>query len=673
MHINHKDNVLVDSEQYLHFQKAFPNNLILSWSIVFDNPKMIQYQKDLFMDYFSDLTEGLAAEDILFSQAKKLFEDGLKDINVKLQVFAEKMSETAPFRIHGIVQLVFHDDYLASFIGKSGLVIIRDKKLHYTLTNKPEETELIDQFSEILEWEVKINDTLVTAWFDLETYLDRDDVATILATSDAEDKPFLDTLEDVVTTRIANEEIRFISSITGESSFAVTQKKLRKRIDGPLKAVVDKLGWWERLQSHLLYWLIWVVSLLLLYGLFQSFYNANNDTFVGVNEWETIDINIQDIQRDISMFEKIDPSSDQKIKKYEEILTKLDILLENEKWIDDVNKYKMLLEEKYLEGFNIISANNDAFFSNPVYEFSQTELNTFWTPKQIFFTDSLMIAGEEWILLDAINSEQRWSLISAWIDQDINVCGFNLLRNGLYCDTNTWLFNIVQQGFQPVSTDDGTFPTDIVWIGRFWTSNMYLLTDDSVLNSWNIFITRYGNRLWSQETFGPWANYPIRFWEESDTRFVWSWFSSFAIDGTFLSWSRADRGLFQFWREPNSISTDLNYRKVPLNGWDTLNPYSEDVKVIAFEGFRYVYLFDRDNQTFTVYRSSPYKTNSAYTYDYSLEYLFRIQFGFDEFDIQDVFVREWENSRLYMLTDSGVHSLSLADNIDRFNRQLDSD
>jgi hypothetical protein len=41
---------------------------------------------------------------------------------------------------------------------------------------------------------------------------------------------------------------------------------------------------------------------------------------------------------------------------------------------------------------------------------------------------------------------------------------------------------------------------------------------------------------------------------------------------------------------------------------------------------RYVYLLDRENQTFTVYDSSPAKDADPFRRDYVLRYLFRFQF-----------------------------------------------
>jgi hypothetical protein len=62
-----------------------------------------------------------------------------------------------------------------------------------------------------------------------------------------------------------------------------------------------------------------------------------------------LEISIEDIQKDISTFKRIDPSSEQKIKKYNEIVAQLDLLEKNNKWTVDVKKLRGILEKDYLE------------------------------------------------------------------------------------------------------------------------------------------------------------------------------------------------------------------------------------------------------------------------------------------------------------------------------------
>lgn len=110
-----------------------------------------------------------------------------------------------------------------------------------------------------------------------------------------------------------------------------------------------------------------------------------------------------------------------------------------------------------------------------------------------------------------------------------------------------------------------------------------------------------------------------------------------------------NKQLIQLWRD--GANPALFARSVPLVGGDTIGDiYSDTVRVISSAESRYVYLFDVSNQTFTVYRSTPYKTNDANTTSYQLKYFFRIKMAMPDMKIIDTFVEEGEKSLLHILT-----------------------
>jgi hypothetical protein len=66
-------------------------------------------------------------------------------------------------------------------------------------------------------------------------------------------------------------------------------------------------------------------------------------------------------------------------------------------------------------------------------------------------------------------------------------------------------------------------------------------------------------------------------------------------------------------------------REIKLLGGDKKAlEYSNNVKVISSVNSKYVFLFDRENQTFTVYESRPAKSADAYSY--GLYYVFMFKF-----------------------------------------------
>jgi hypothetical protein len=58
-------------------------------------------------------------------------------------------------------------------------------------------------------------------------------------------------------------------------------------------------------------------------------------------------ITIQDIKRELSLFQRIDPSSDEKMTSYQKILSQLQLLEQNGKRPNDVAELKKILQAEY--------------------------------------------------------------------------------------------------------------------------------------------------------------------------------------------------------------------------------------------------------------------------------------------------------------------------------------
>lgn len=136
--------------------------------------------------------------------------------------------------------------------------------------------------------------------------------------------------------------------------------------------------------------------------------------------------------------------------------------------------------------------------------------------------------------------------------------------------------------------------------------------------------------------------------------------------------------MYQFWRSSN-VGTALDYREVPMLGGDKVSSrYSNSVKIIASASSPFVYLFDQENQTFTVYESSPTKTHENYKTNFKLYYMFRFKFDLSAKNnrIVDVTVPENTGDRpeLYLLSNEGVNKINLYDFIDSLknNKNLKS-
>lgn len=188
-----------------------------------------------------------------------------------------------------------------------------------------------------------------------------------------------------------------------------------------------------------------------------------------------------------------------------------------------------------------------------------------------------------------------------------------------------------------VSTNDTNgFPDTLQNIGVYGKANLYLFQGNNSSLS-GVFVTRYRNTVGSQTIFQAGSNYRIGPGAGSGVDLGSGEFTNHAIDSTFLT--RRNGGLYQLRRDPSSAYLDV--RQIQLMGGDKVtSAYSNDVKIITYLGSKYVYLFDRAKQTFTVYDSRPLKTNDLYTSSYQLSYLFRFKFDLGTNKVIDVAIPE---------------------------------
>ena len=94
--------------------------------------------------------------------------------------------------------------------------------------------------------------------------------------------------------------------------------------------------------------------------------------------------------------------------------------------------------------------------------------------------------------------------------------------------------------------------------------------------------------------------------------------------------------------------------------------FSDDVKIITPANSKYVYLFDKVNQTFTVYESRPLKTNDQFATNYNLYYLFSFAFDLGNNKVIDVTIPDELGNRpeLYVLTQDGINKIQLHEFVD---------
>jgi len=403
----------------------------------------------------------------------------------------------------------------------------------------------------------------------------------------------------------------------------------------------------------------------------QRLLTKTNDDIIIMPSGEKVDVTIEDIKEDIFDFKKMSIDSDNKSLKYHEIMEILNALEEKGRWLEDVTSLRQILQEDYYEWFNIKYVTELSTFDNVatnttsrILSFNNSEQSRLWDLINIERGKNLMVAGSKGALVGVVNDGMRGSLVEYGDEENLKSCTANILRNGLYCLTrNGNIFNITDQnGIEPLTTTSpGWFPSGVEGVA-VWKNNIYLFQQELDNLGDDILVTRYVNNLGSQSQFKEWQNYSV---EGIDTGInLWSGFYSFEIDGNFLV--RGSAGLLEF-RRPDLSLTILEPRNISIKGGDNIsNTYSNDIKIIASPESKYVYLFDKLNQTFTVYESRPQKNTEGGIHKYHLAYLFRFKFELSTNQVIDVTIPDdtGDNPIIYILSEEGVNKVDLYNIID---------
>lgn len=387
---------------------------------------------------------------------------------------------------------------------------------------------------------------------------------------------------------------------------------------------------------------------------------------------EYIDITIDDIQKEMLEFQTLDASSDAKSIKYAEITQKLDFLASKGKRIEDVTTLRKVLQSEYYKGFDIVHITSLEQFDDPtngrktrVLTFNSAETSRLGELHSITVPKNIMIGGTKAALIDSVSDASRGTLMEYNLGTNLEDCDTSLLRNGLYCYTSAGdIYLVAKSGIEPLETTDGDFKSGIGGIGTYNRNNLYVF-QKNLSNIGNSLLTRYRNTAGSQTQYQAGSSYEVL--NSSGTNF--GDFSSFAIDGSFLAWGVGKPYLF--WR-PNNADTKLSYREIPIKGGDKITQdYSDNVEIITSSSTKFIHLFDRTNQTFTVYESVGTKINSSNTASYSLVYLFSFKFDLGTSKVIDVAISDDSADKpiLYILSSDGVNKIMLYEFIESIKNQ----
>lgn len=677
MHILEEKKIYQDTERYIDIQQHLRDGIQLSLMVEFQSEKFVEYQKDLLQEFIADFVDTIQnMEDIQDNDEVRVkCENALQELNTKLKTFADKVRDVEYFPIKWYMQIVFWTTLISSMIGNTTVMILRDRKIYYTLTNSTKIKGKIDLFSEFIEGDLESWDEVVYVGTRIADVLDAYDIKDIENILQSEEGSIVSFMDEVLLARIEPEQLWFLMGYAIQG----VMKKWKTKVSLGLDSLTSKLSfvqqWKEQFFKNKYQVTVGVLSLFIAFMLYslitQLIKKPSGEVYVN-SQGVTVDLTIDDIKKDIVLFKSMDPTGDEKAMKYQEIQNKLTILEQKWRWVEDIQQLQKILKADYYKWFNIITVNNLSQFDDPVLwrkstiiTFNASEKSSLWDIKTIEHSRDILVAGTKSALLWVVNENSRWSLVGYNIDDTIENCSLNLLKNGFYCYTlNGKIYVITRTGIESVTTaDPDGFPLSIWGIGTYGKSNMYVFAKNVTNLADSTLVIRYRNTLGSQSIYQQGQKYMMSPELATGLNFG-SGFSTFTIDVNFLGWSQGK--LYQFRRNPAS-SFNLAYREIKLLGGDTKTmKFSDDVKIVTPSNSKYVYLFDRVNQTFMVYESRPLKTNDQYATNYNLYYLFSFAFDLGTNKVIDVAIPDELGNRpeLYVLTQQGINKIQLHEFVD---------
>ena len=683
-----------DAERIYKVSETLDNGLLLDIYIQLHSEKFLEYQKEILQEFVADFLDKTKDQPLTSKEIEQLLESELQKLNTKLQSFADKLRDVPKCDLRGYVQVIVDQAVKTWMIGKTTLMIFRDEKVYSVLENSYQEQTNIDQFSDFIGGEIERGDVFMYAGTKLSDILDQqdlDELQQVLSNENA--AAMLDVLGDILGARVEKSQIWFLSSfsITGIDLSRTVPSKRGGKLTALASKYTSKVFWkvnlWAFNQKarqylkgnmgyYLMAWGLGIVILFLGYAVLSQLRGGTQSVTYTTATGGTASLTLDQIKADIFAFQTLDPNSDEKSVKYNEILQKLGLLEQKGMWAEDVKNLRESLNASYEQGFNVMTIKSLSQFDDEqtgrktwLLTFSETEKAKLWTPISVNVASQINIWGKLWALLGSVNENTRGTLVEYNVGSDAKDCSLSLSKKGLFCYTaGGELFFVSKTGIETMETTDGERSTkDIGGIGTYNKTSIYLF-QHSPANFASVFLTRYINIAGSESKYKNGQNYTVL---TASGASLPSQMEGFAIDGNFMA--RWDGALYQFWRSSN-VSSRLDYRQVPIVWGDKVSSnYSNNVKVLVSSSSPYIFLFDRDNQTFTVYESSPTKVNDNYKTSFKLYYMFRFKFDLSGTNtrVVDVAVPESTNDRpeLYILTTDGLNKINLYEFIDSLKAQ----
>lgn len=433
-----------------------------------------------------------------------MVEDTLQKVNHGFSLFAEQINHHDHIQINGALVISYQGNILVSLIGDSSLIISRNAKSIYNMSNtENDKNTSISTFTDYISGNIHIGDSILIMGYDHNLIFHHQELHKIAEIIENNDPDMLMDLEQTMTQRTDEVSLGFISLVRNISqtiNFGGVEKSTKAILNFLPNNQIKKLKArgqiiWKENSYMITLGLLGLVVLASIYSIISGAINNDGSTST-INTPQGVQVvTIDDIKKDINLFQTLNPESDEKGTKFKEINDKLEFLKTQGKRLDDVSTLQKILKDKYYEGFNIIAVNKLDDLGGEfqtIYPFSTNETKIMGTPHSMFYDKGFFIGGTKGALIRGINKDVKGTVISYSLPTTIEKCSQDLSRSGLYCfDDKNDIYRITAGSIQPIlGNENVSLPTDIQDIGIFGRNNIYL-TINPQSNGGSDLIRRY--------------------------------------------------------------------------------------------------------------------------------------------------------------------------------------
>ena len=210
MHLKEKKFLYLNEEHVFNFVEELSNGIKIKMFVGFQTDKFLDFQKDLLQDFVAEFKDKIVDDNYDVDAVKNNFEIALQNLNIKLKAFADKVRDVDYFGIKGYIQLVIDNILMLSMIGDMSVMIFRNEKLYYSLTNSLNDKGKIDLFSDFVEGDVDNQDQILYVGTKISDVFDHSDFKEMENVLRSEDTHLINFFQELLNARLDKKSFGFI-------------------------------------------------------------------------------------------------------------------------------------------------------------------------------------------------------------------------------------------------------------------------------------------------------------------------------------------------------------------------------------------------------------------------------------------------------------------------------